>query len=158
MKTTTSTLLDQVIADFPEVSFEAGEQFLWSPKEHTVFYVADTSNKAEHWALLHELSHGLLGHTTYKTDFELLQLEVAAWHKAEALAASYGLKIDENHIQDCLDTYRDWLHARSECPSCTEHGLQKNSTTYTCLNCRTEWRVSSARFCRPYRMKSKNSS
>ncbi len=155
MRIAAPTLLEQLQADFSEVQFVAGEQFFWSPKDQTVFYDANKTNQAAHWALLHELSHGLLGHTTYKTDFELLQLEVAAWHKAEALAASYSLKIDENHIQDCLDTYRDWLHARSECPACTEHGLQTNSTTYTCLNCHTEWKVSSARFCRPYRMKSK---
>lgn len=157
VKTLTPALLDQLQLDFPKVHFAGGEQFFWSPKDQTVFYDAKKLNEPGRWALLHELSHCLLRHTTYKTDFELLQLEVAAWHKAEALAVTYGLKIDQNHIQNCLDTYRDWLHARSECPSCSEHGLQTNSTTYTCLNCHTEWKVSSARFCRPYRMKSKKS-
>ena len=145
----------QLKDDFPVVTFTPSSQFFWSPKDQTVFYDTKKDSKIASWALLHELSHGLLGHTTYKSDFELLRLEVAAWDKAGELAATYDIAIDQDHIQDCLDTYRDWLHARSECPSCTEHGLQKNSTTYLCLNCHTEWHVSSERFCRPYRMKSK---
>lgn len=152
---TVTSLLKQLKADFPAVTFTAGKQFFWSPKDQTVFYDTEKDSEPASWALLHELSHGLLGHKTYKTDFELLQLEVAAWDKAGELATTYGISIDTNHIQDCLDTYRDYLHARSECPSCTEHGLQKNSTTYSCLNCHTEWHVSSERFCRPYRMLSK---
>lgn len=150
--TTLAELTLKLSHDFPAITIQAGTQFYWSPKDHTVFYDENKTTESASWALLHELSHGVLGHTSYKTDFELLKLEVAAWQKAKELAAQYDITIAEDHIQDCLDTYRDWLHARSECPACTEHGLQKNATTYSCLNCHTNWHVSSERFCRPYRM------
>lgn len=150
------SLAQKLPVDFPQITFTASSRFYWSPKQRTVFYDQAKQDKAADWALLHELSHGLLGHAHYKTDFELLQLEVSAWHKAKQVAESYKIIIDEDHVQDCLDTYRDWLHARSTCPSCTEHGLQRDNAVYYCLNCNNEWRVSSARFCRPYRrLKSK---
>lgn len=144
-------LIAKLQADYPQVTFEKADQFRWSPSDQTVFYDPAKEENSAEMALLHELSHALLGHADYKTDFELLQLEVAAWHQAEQLAPKYSIKIDQNHIQDCLDTYRDWLHARSKCPSCGEHGLQKNRSTYTCLNCHTNWEVTAERFCRPYR-------
>ena len=144
-------LLKQLQADFPSVVFEASSQFYWSPKDRVVYYDPCKNTVKARWALLHELSHGLLGHTTYKSDFELLQLEVAAWKQSREVASAYGIGIDEEHVQDCLDTYRDWLHARSTCPTCTEHGLQNAQGLYNCLNCNSQWNVSKARFCRPYR-------
>jgi len=151
MKTATKDLLAELTHDFPAVKFVSSDQFRWSPGDQTVSYDPAKRGTEASMALLHELSHALLGHSDYKTDFELLKLEVAAWHHAEGLAKTYDTPIDHEHIQDCLDTYRDWLHARSKCPACTEHGLQKNSSTYTCLNCHAEWNVTSERFCRPYR-------
>ena len=151
MSTSATTLLATLQQDYPEVRFVAADQFRWSPSEQTVWYNPKKRSGEASLALLHELSHALLGHKDYKTDFELLQLEVAAWHHAESLAETYDISTDPEHVQDCLDTYRDWLHARSKCPACTEHGLQKNRTTYSCMNCHTEWHVTSERFCRPYR-------
>lgn len=151
MNTAVHDLLTTLQQEYPEVRFVAADQFRWSPSEQTVSYDPKKHSSEASLALLHELSHALLGHKDYKTDFELLELEVAAWHHAETLAVTYGVKTDPEHVQDCLDTYRDWLHARSKCPACTEHGLQKNRTTYTCLNCHTKWHVTSERFCRPYR-------
>ena len=145
------SLLHQLQKDHPTIAFAAASRFYWSPKAQVVYYDPNKLDAPAQWALLHELSHGLLGHTNYKTDFELLQLEAAAWAKAKLLAKSYTIKIDEEHLQDCLDTYREWLHARSTCPACTEHGLQRDSREYTCINCGNEWLVSASRFCRPYR-------
>lgn len=141
----------QLKNDYPAICFATAPSFYWSPKNSTVYYNTTKNNKAAKWALLHELSHGILQHKTYRTDFELLQLEVAAWEKAKELAKNYSLVIHNDHIQDCLDTYRDWLHARSTCPACSEHGLQDLHNTYTCINCNTSWKVSNERFCRPYR-------
>ena len=146
-------LLTRLQADHPAIHFQAAERFFWSPQEQTVYYDPKKASNEAQWALLHELSHALLGHKTYKTDFELLQLEVAAWDQAEKLSNTYHIKIDAEHVQDCLDTYRDWLHARSKCPSCGTHGVQTNPSTYQCLNCHTEWNVTTERFCRPYRKK-----
>ena len=145
------SLLKSLQKDYPQISFASAARFYWSPKDQVVYYDPNKNDIAAQWALLHELCHGLLGHSNYKTDFELLQLEAAAWHKAKEVAKKYSVVIDEDHLQDCLDTYRDWLHARSTCPACTEHGLQRVNRVYTCINCANEWLVSSSRFCRPYR-------
>lgn len=139
----------------PGVTFEPGDSFYWSPKHQTVIYNKAALSEPEGiWSLLHETAHALLGHITYKTDFELLSLEVAAWERAKQLAPEIFTPIDENYVQDCLDTYRDWLHRRSTCPTCGSVGLQHSSTDYRCHNCNGVWHVSEARFCRPYRRKS----
>lgn len=149
--------MNQLLADlkkhFPNLNFTAGEQFYWSPKTDKIFYAIDGENdERDSWSLLHETGHALLGHTTFKTDFELLKLEVEAWQKAQELAPDFGLKIDPNHIEDCLDSYRDWLHKRSLCPTCNTVSLQEDSgTKYRCHNCHTTWTVTKNRFCRAYR-------
>lgn len=63
------------------------------------------------------------------------------------------LPISEDHIQDCLDSYRDWLHKRSLCPDCRLSSIQTDAHTYTCVFCHKKWRVTAERFCRPYRRK-----
>lgn len=145
-------LLAKLETDFPELKFEAGETFYWSPGNSTVTFAAgSTQPDVAKWSLLHEVSHGILGHKNYKSDYELVQLEVSAWQQAKQLAKKYNIKIDSEHIQDCLDTYRDWLHLRATCPTCGTVSTQKDSSTYQCFNCQTVWHVSSSRFCRPYR-------
>jgi hypothetical protein len=145
-------LLIKLKIDYPKISFELGEAFFWSPKNRTITYTAaSTMPEVAVWSLLHELSHGILNHKFYYSDFELMKLEVEAWQKARQLAKKYGYKIDPEHIQDCLDTYRDWLHGRSTCPTCSTVSIQQDENTYKCFNCDTVWRVSNSRFCRPYR-------
>jgi hypothetical protein len=150
------TLLKQVHTDYPGLTFKAAPEFYWSPREKTVYYAKELKHESRwSWTLLHEISHGLLEHKTFTSDFELLQLELAAWVKAKALAVQYSIEIDEEHIEDCLDTYRDWLHKRSLCPGCAVKSLQKAPGLYACLNCRREWHVSSNRLCRAYRASTK---
>lgn len=147
-------LLDKLKADNPNLAFVRGDSFYWSPKGRTITYAAgSTQPEIAKWSLLHEVSHGLLGHEVYRSDFELMQLEVAAWQQARALAKHYGIKIDPEHVQDCLDTYRDWLHGRAACPTCGTVSMQQDPHTYACFNCGTSWHVSNSRFCRPYRRK-----
>ncbi len=147
-------LLAKLIIDYPNISFKLGKNFSWSPKDQTVFYnFSDTDNKNAEWSLLHELGHANLNHNTYSTDIELVKLECDAWEKAKQISHKYGYEIDEDHIQDCIDTYRDWLHQRSACPNCEAHCIQKDSSTYNCFNCGQSWGVTSSRFCRPYRLK-----
>jgi hypothetical protein len=105
------------------------------------------------FSLLHELGHALLEHKDYTYDVELLKIEVAAWDRARTLAEQYGVTLDEDHIQDCLDTYRDWLHLRATCPTCFGRSLQSTETCYRCFNCQTEWSVTRSRLCRPYRLR-----
>ncbi|HVX23854.1 MAG TPA: hypothetical protein VG992_00715 [Candidatus Saccharimonadales bacterium] len=145
-------LLTKLRAQFPQLTFTAGPQFYWSPETSEIFYQVDARGQRATWSLLHETGHALLEHKNYSSDMHLLQLEMAAWERARELAASLTIVIDENHIQDCLDTYRDWLYQRSICPSCSTKCLQQDdSREYRCFNCHTAWRVSDNRFARPYR-------
>ncbi len=150
-------LLNKLRRGFPQINFIAGDRFSWSPAKSQVIYNAATDKEDQFniWSLLHELGHGLLGHNTYDSDFELLSLEAQAWYKAQEIAKDYSHTIDPEHIQDCLDTYRDWLYQRSTCPVCTSCSLQIDKKTYCCFNCGSTWQVSSSRLCRPYRRKQK---
>lgn len=144
-------LVNRLSSDFPNISFEQGNTYRWSPKNATVIYNPDEPHKHHEVTLLHELSHALLQHTTFHTDFELLLMEVSAWEKAQEIGRIYNIAIPDDHIQNCLDTYRDWLHMRSTCPRCAVNGLQDAHRKYKCPNCSNTWRVSSSRLCRPYR-------
>jgi hypothetical protein len=149
---TMDEILSNLKKNYPALSFTAGEQFCWSPETGEIFYKTGSRGKKASWSLLHETGHALLGHQSYKADFELVRLEVAAWEKARELANSLGITIDDDHIQDCLDTYRDWLYKRSICPSCTTKCLQSaDFAHYRCFNCHTTWRVTASRFARAYR-------
>jgi IrrE N-terminal-like domain len=151
-----SDLIAQLKADYPALVFSVGNSFCWSPSDRHIMYRTDVTDIRATYSLLHEVGHALLEHKRYRQDFELLQLEVAAWEKAKQLAPSYSVQLDEDHIQDCLDTYRDWLYRRSICPSCTTKALQLDSEpTYRCHNCQATWRVAPSRFCRPYRQQNR---
>lgn len=143
-------LIRRLKKDHPGLIFNAGQSHCWSPEQGRIFYAED-DNPHSIEALLHELGHARLDHTEYISDLELLQKEVEAWQEALCLAELYGLKIDENHMQNCLDTYRDWVYKRSICPICVSTGLQESQESYMCLNCGHAWHVTSSRFCRPYR-------
>lgn len=145
-------LINELSGLIPDITCIPGEAFCWSPRNQTITYRrTNHPTELDEWALLHEAGHAQLGHKTYNSDLELLLLEVAAWEKAVETASGLGVVIDAEHIQDCLDTYRDWLHQRSSCPVCLNTCLQVSSTTYRCHNCTTEWQVSTSRFCRAYR-------
>jgi hypothetical protein len=149
---TMQSLLKDLRKDYPSIHFVKGTSFYWSPETQSVSYASSTKEpEVAAWSLLHEVSHASLGHNTYFSDFELVQLEVAAWAKARDISKKYNIEIDPDHVEDCLDTYRDWLHRRSACPTCSMVSVQKNPDTYACFNCGQEWHVSNSRFCRPYR-------
>lgn len=142
--------IEQLAKDYPQFKFKAGAQEHWSPRTKTITYQSSASDDFK-YGVLHELAHALLDHNNYHSDFELLKLESHAWQEAAKIGRKYGIKINEDHIQNCLDTYRDWLHRRSRCPTCGLHVLQQNSTTYHCFNCGQDWQVSTGRFARSYR-------
>lgn len=142
-------LLKRVRSDFPDISFKSAEAFSWSAEDSVIFY--DTKAERPAWSLLHELGHMEHGHNNYNTDAALVRMEVEAWEAAKLFATRYGLVIDEEHIQDCIDSYRDWRHGRSTCPVCLQTGIEKERGLYNCFNCRNTWRVTNNRFCRVYR-------
>jgi predicted RNA-binding Zn-ribbon protein involved in translation (DUF1610 family) len=143
----------QIARDYPQYKFQPGKQEHWSPSTNTITYNEAEPLSELQYGLLHELAHALLEHNNYQSDFELLKLESQAWDLAAKIAKKYRIKLDPDHIQDCLDTYRDWLHQRSKCPTCGMHVLQTDSTSYKCFNCATTWTVSQRRFARAYRRK-----
>lgn len=145
------TIISLIQTKFPDLKFKAGKQFYWSPETKEIYYKKTTGQESV-WSLLHETGHALLDHTSYGADFELIRLEVDAWQKARQIADDLNITIDENHIQNCLDTYRDWLYKRSICPNCSNKSLQQDDLThYQCFNCRVVWKVTANRFCRAYR-------
>lgn len=146
-------LLRRIAADYPDLTFIESAHFSWhAGRKHISFHSSGTNTEHNMWALLHELGHAISEHKDYRHDIELVQLEVIAWEKAHSLAKHYGLQIDEEYIQDCVDTYRDWLHLRATCPTCYARSLQASERHYHCFNCQTEWQVSRSRLCRPYRL------
>jgi hypothetical protein len=143
-------LILKIKQDHPGLLFNAGHSYCWSPEKGQILYAGDNKHSIE--ALLHELGHARLDHEGYVSDLELLKKEVEAWEEALCLAQLYRVEFDEEHMQDCLDTYRDWVYKRSLCPVCTNTGLQETERHYRCLNCGNSWQVTSSRFRRPYRL------
>ena len=150
---TISSLAQDLADRIPTIHLEEGDVFYWSPSDRTVFFNQNNHTQEGLWALLHETGHAILDHTQYYSDIELVQMELEAWEKAKTLAEERSIIIDEDHVQDCLDSYRDWLHKRSLCPDCKLSGLQTDRHTYNCVFCHKQWKVSTERFCRPYRRK-----
>jgi len=146
-----SDFIKQIRRDYPSLKFQKGPQEHWSPRTNTITYNPKQPLRDLRYSVLHELAHAQLDHTTYSSDFELLKLESLAWAEAARIGRRYDVRISSDHIQNCLDTYRDWLHRRSTCPTCGAHALQKDANHYQCFNCQRVWRVSSGRFVRPYR-------
>lgn len=151
--TNLESLLSRIAADYPEYQFIESAHFSWHAGKKHVSYKKSSENTLHNmFSLLHELGHAILGHKDFTHDIQLLQLEAAAWGQARSLAGRYGLRLDEDYVQDCLDTYRDWLHLRATCPTCFARSLQTSAKRYRCFNCQTEWQVSRSRLCRPYRL------
>lgn len=139
----THSLLKHLSRDFSQFSFAPGDQCSWSPSEMTVYYT-DTASAAQ---LFHELAHGVLGHTNYSKDIELVRMEREAWDEAVKIAQTYTTPIDEEEVESHMDTYREWMHARSLCPVCEASGIQSGPRLYRCVECEATWRVNDARTC-----------
>lgn len=146
-------LINQLIQDYPMLDFFPSNTFCWSPKKQQINYIEHQLGQNQgKWTLLHELGHAVAGHNSYKYDIELLNIETTAWVIAKELAETYSIKINQDHIQNCLDSYRDWLHLRSTCPNCSFLNIQVDPNKYQCINCEHFWQVSSKKLCRPYRL------
>lgn len=140
-----SSLIHKLKTTHSDISFLEAEQFSWSPRNRTVFYNAEQPHAS--LLLLHELSHALLGHADYRRDIELIAMETAAWEGAKEHAETYNVRLNDDVVQDHLDTYREWLHARSTCPNCSANGYQVEKFEYECPACSHRWRVNEARLC-----------
>jgi hypothetical protein len=140
-----SSLVRNITADYP-YAFIIGADFKWSPTTASIYFPTPSSVE-DIWSLLHEVAHAELKHATYSSDVQLVNHEAEAWkYAAGIIAPHYKVTIDEDYIENHLDTYRLWLHERSTCPTCGQNGLQTKNT-YSCLNCRCIWRANEARLC-----------
>lgn len=140
--------LKSSIASVPQLrglTLKKGELFSWNHTACAITYNPETENAEAY--LLHEFGHALLEHKEYTQDIELLKMERAAWDKAAELADRFNVKIEEDLIESALDTYRDWLHSRSTCPTCSATGIETNKQQYECVTCHTTWHVNEARDC-----------
>lgn len=141
-----ASLVNQLKFDYPQFTFVEGDEFRWSADTKTIH--VDRNSQDFDAFILHELGHALLDHKSYHRDIELLKIERDAWSYAIlALADHYDIAIREDTVQDNLDTYREWLHSRSTCPSCSATGLQSSKGLYACLGCGTRWKANEARNC-----------
>ncbi len=147
-------LPERLAADFPSLTFSEAIDFYWSPATNTIYY-PPLRTEEDAYQLLHEVGHAQLGHNRYPSDITLLVMERQAWQYAvDHLATRYGLGLDMNSpvVELSLDSYRDWLHARSTCPHCQAVGIEKPGH-YLCLVCQKTWRVNEARSCQLRRYK-----
>ena len=105
---------------------------------------------------LHELGHALCKHKDYTVDIQRVKIESEAWEMAKTVLLKYRdlayntrgevldeklaeivPEWDEDFVQEKLDTYRDWLHAKSRCKKCGLTGYQTEDGKYHCPRCET---------------------
>jgi len=150
-----NSILERIFADFSQFTFEIDEDFHWSSSARTIYYPPiDTSDDLAF--LLHEISHAILKHEDYPNDTNLLEMERQAWdYMIKNLAPKYGLdiSIQDELVQDSLDSYRYWLHRRSTCPNCGAIGVEQAKCDYFCLSCQQKWSTNEARTCQLRRHK-----
>lgn len=130
--------LKRLECDYPDLKFRLGKKFMFRPPRTVVYAdVRELEVKYCVLQLLHELGHALLGHRSFRTDPERVRMECAAWHKAKELCTIYGVKYDEDFAEAELDTYRDWLHQKSQCKECGATRYQTKDGVYHCPFCDT---------------------
>ena len=124
--------LQRLKGDFPEFRFIEGAKFAFRPPKTIVLGPSEPFSEL---LALHEVSHAILKHKTFKIDIERLRMESKAWEKARELALKYDIEINEDLIQGELDTYRDWLHTKSKCKRCGLTRYQTPDGVYRCPRC-----------------------
>ncbi len=142
-------LLNRIKSDYPNITFSEGEDFSWNHSKSSISY----NKKSKHATtdLLHELGHIELDHISYSSDLSLLKKELEAWEIAKNIAKKFNISISENYINECIESYRLWIHKRSLCSKCFQNGLEISEKKYKCINCDHRWQVSSAQESRVYR-------
>lgn len=124
--------LEKLKNDYPDLHFKAGEKFMYRPPKTIVLVSSEPFSEL---LTLHEVSHAICKHKSFTMDVERLKMENEAWEKARELAVFYGIEVNEDLIQDELDTYRDWLHKKSRCPICGLTRFQTPDSLYHCPQC-----------------------
>lgn len=132
-----------IIASYPEQRFLPAGYFAYDASEDVINYDPGLLGMADgKLALLHEISHAILGHFHYRFDFELYAMEMDAWNMTKSLAQKHKVRINEAYINECMDSYDEWLTKRGTCPRCNEFNIQNQPNQFSCLRCQTRWKVS----------------
>ncbi len=124
--------LETLKTSYPEFTFKPGRKFLFRPRK-SIFYIESDENFR--LLLLHELAHALLGHFSFDKSLERLQIERDAWEKTRELCETHSIPFSEEFANSELDTYRDWVHQKTLCPSCGLTCLEVNSESLYCPFC-----------------------
>jgi hypothetical protein len=140
-------MIDKLKLKYPAIQFVPSERYSFISHKNTVTYLESDDNPLGHHSLLHELAHAMLEHNHYKNDINLLKIERDAWALTKKFLNEHGIEIDKEHIEDCLDTYRDWIYKRASCPRCAHIGYQTSKSSYDCVFCVITWRVPESRLC-----------
>ena len=139
------SLIKSLAKNSPTLSFHETDHFSWDPGSKTIHYDSESPQAIPY--LLHEYGHALLDHHGYSRDITLIAMERDAWKRALEIAAEHEVAVSSEVIESSMDTYRDWMHARSQCPTCGATGIQTRERAYTCVSCQEVWRVNEARTC-----------
>lgn len=140
--------------DYPQFVFQNASVFCWVYETQSIqFNPAILEFDEGIYQLFHELGHALCGHKMFTSGIELLKIEVEAWEKAKQIGKKYSIDINQDHIEKCLDTYRDWLHLRSTCPMCSVIATELDVCRYKCFNCGQQWQTPADQRSRCYRKK-----
>lgn len=146
--------IEQVRLDFPDLKFAESKVFYWSAKDQTIYFNKKQLVRYDGFMkLIHEIGHALCGHKNYTSSIELITLEAEAWQKARLIAKDYSLEIKDELIEQCLDSYRNWLHIRSTCPTCKNVSFETDESIFKCFNCHQTWKVPYNQQTRHYRLK-----
>lgn len=134
----------EIIAQYKQYQFLPAGFFSYDAAEEVINYDPIRLQRAQgKISLLHEISHCELGHFNYQYDIELLMMEIDAWYYTKKLANKHNIALDEKYVQDCINSYEDWLTKRATCPMCDNFCFEKSKNLYSCFICDTHWKVSS---------------
>lgn len=135
-------LITSLKQDFPDFHFTYGKRFSFRPPK-TIVIGPDEGTKTP-LLIFHELGHALSGQYIYKTAIERLKIESLAWNEGKKAyekcltSGRYSLPPwDEEFVEENLDTYRDWLHAKSKCKTCGLTMYQGADKKWLCPFCST---------------------
>jgi len=131
--------IDELKSLYPQFKFISSIRFKYRPPK-SIYVVYGEDNFA--LQTLHELGHALCKHENYQTLVERLKIESEAWERAKQVVSlhpewlkKYQIKYDSDFAESQLDTYRDWLHAKTLCPNCGLTRYQTPNGRFHCPHC-----------------------
>ena len=89
--------LQRLKGDFPEFRFIEGTKFTFRPPKTIVLGPSEPFSEL---LALHEVSHAILKHKTFRMDVERLRMESEAWEKARGLALKYDIEVNEKNRKE----------------------------------------------------------